>query len=81
MDKQAKELAVVVGYIMNYSLFNGTRYSGGFFSTIDYALQVAEEFIKVYPYTYKWREEVDFEETLEVWVKNNAEQIINNKTN
>lgn len=78
MGSKEKELAVVVGYIMNYSLFNGTRYSGSFFSTIDYAILVAEAFLKVYPYTYVWDDEDNWEETLIEWVRNNAESIIKN---
>lgn len=76
MGRKEKELAVVVGYIMHYSLFDGTRYSGSYFATIDYALLVAEEFLKVYPYNYVWGTELEWDETLEDWVRINAESII-----
>ena len=71
-----KELAVVVGYIMYYDLFNNMpNIDGSFFYKIDNVITVAEEFIKKYPSDYKWIEE-DFEETLNEHVKNNAEAII-----
>ena len=80
MNTKERELAVVVGYIMNYSLLNGTGFSGGFFATIEHALLLGEEFLKVYSHTHNWENEDIWEDTLTRWVKQNAESIIN-KTN
>lgn len=60
-----KNIAVVVGYIMYYDLLENTI-NGSFFSKIDEAVEIAEEFCKKYQ---KEEEEgwtkLDFEETLE----------------
>lgn len=70
------ELAVVTGYIMFYKLFEGTRFDGSFFNTIDNAMLVAQEFIKKYPHDFEWGINEEFDETLEEFVENQAEVII-----
>lgn len=76
---ETKELAVVTAYIMYNDLFEDTRFDGSFFNKIDNAMLVAEEFIKIYPEDYEWGIEKEWDETLEEFVKNQAEVIITNK--
>ena len=64
-----KELAVVVGYIMYYDMLQ-EKINGSFFSKIDKAIEIAEDFIKYYPEEFEW-EELDFEETLEQFLITN----------
>lgn len=63
-----KDLAVVVGYIMYYQLLED-KVNGSFFSQIDIAIEIGEEFCKLYPEDFGW-EDLDFEETLSNFVKN-----------
>jgi len=64
-----KELAVVAGYIMYYDMLQ-EKINGSFFSKIDKAIEIAEDFIKYYPEEFEW-EELDFEETLEQFLITN----------
>jgi hypothetical protein len=73
---EERELAVITAYIMYNDLLDGTRYDGSFFNKIDNVMKLAVAFIKVYPHDYGWEEE-SFEETLEEWVANNYERILN----
>jgi hypothetical protein len=74
MEDQEKELAVVVGYIMFYDLLEDLI-NGSYFSKIDKAIEIAKDFIKLYPhnYDYEWAEE-DFEDTLNEFVKNTVKK-------
>jgi hypothetical protein len=58
-----RDIPVVTGYIMYYDLLETVKY-GSFFTKIDYAIELAEEFVLEYPEDYDW-EENDFEETIE----------------
>ena len=57
-----KDLAVITGYIMYYDILESMN--GSFFTKIDRAIELAEEFMKIYPEDFNW-EELDWEETLE----------------
>lgn len=73
-----KELVLVVGYIMYADLLEGTKYDGSFFYKIDNVMKIAKEFILWYPPSHKWEdEELDWDETIETFVKSNYETIIN----
>jgi hypothetical protein len=69
-----KDLAVVTSYIMYNDLldeYNG-YFNSSFFSKIDKAIQIAELFCSFYSADFNWEEsELDFEETLEEFVKKN----------
>ena len=58
-----EDLAIITGYIMYYDLLE-FKINGSFFSKIDKAIEIAEDFIKNYPENFNW-EELDWEETLE----------------
>jgi hypothetical protein len=62
-----KDIAVVTGYIMFYDLLE-LHINGSFFSKIDTAIELAEEFVSKYPPDYDWAEN-DFEETIESFLK------------
>lgn len=62
-----RDVSVVTGYIMFYDLL-ANKINGSFFSKIDKAIEIAEEFIEVYPQDYDWSEN-DFEETIEAFLK------------
>lgn len=62
------DLAVIVGYIMYYDLLED-RINGSFFSKIDKAIEIAERFCKIYPPTFEWGVEIEFEETLEEYLQ------------
>lgn len=65
-----RELAAIVGYIMYYDLLEDKR-GGSYFSKIDLAIDLAEQFLTAYMQEEKegWVA-VDFEETLNEFVKN-----------
>ena len=58
-----RDIPVVTAYIMYYDLLQNTI-NGSFFTKIDYAIELAEEFVLEYPEDYDWCEN-DFEETIE----------------
>ena len=62
------DIAVVVGYIMYYDLLED-KINGSFFSKIDKAIEIAEEFCKLYPKDFPWGVKLDFEETLNKYLK------------
>ena len=62
------DIAVVVGYIMYYDLLED-KINGSFFSKIDKAIEIAEEFCKLYPKDFSWGVKLDFEETLNNYLK------------
>ena len=64
-----EDLAIITGYIMYYDLLE-FKINGSFFSKIDKAIEIAEDFIKYYPEEFEW-EELDFEETLEQFLITN----------
>lgn len=67
-----KNLAVVVGYIMYYDLLEDSI-NGSFFSKIDKAIEIAELFCSFYSAEEEsgWSGDLDFEETLDEFVKKN----------
>jgi hypothetical protein len=58
-----RDIPVVTGYIMFYDLLN-QKIHGSFFSKIDCAIDIAEQFVEEYPEDYDW-EKNDFETTIE----------------
>ena len=68
----SKNLAVVVGYIMFYDLLED-KINGSFFSKIDKAIEIAESFCSFYSAEEdsQWIGDLDFEEELEKFVKQN----------
>ena len=68
-----KDLAVVVGYIMYYDLLEDSI-NGSFFSKIDKAIELAELFVLTFSAEEEsgWSGDLDFEETLEEFVKKNV---------
>ena len=50
-----RDLLVVVGYIMHYDYLEKTI-NGSFFSKIDKAIELAEQFVELYPEDYDWVE-------------------------
>ena len=64
-----EDLAIITGYIMYYDLLE-FKINGSFFSKIDKAIEIAEDFIKYYTEEFEW-EELDFEETLEQFLITN----------
>ncbi len=79
--EEERELSLVVGYIMYNDLLEGTQFDGSFWYKIENVQKIAEAFVEVYPWNFQWGIEEEFEETLEAWVKANAESIINNQIN
>ena len=64
-----RDLLVVVGYIMHYDLLQGSI-NGSFFSKIDKAIELAEQFVELYPEDYNWVDtDLDFEEAIEQFLK------------
>ena len=68
-----KNLAVVVGYIMYYDLLEDSI-NGSFFSKIDKAIELAELFVLTFSAEEEsgWSGDLDFEETLDEFVKKNV---------
>jgi hypothetical protein len=63
------DLLVVVGYIMHYDLLEGSI-NGSFFSKIDKAIELAEQFVELYPEDYNWVDtDLDFEEAIEKFLE------------
>jgi hypothetical protein len=63
------DLLVVVGYIMHYDLLEGSI-NGSFFSKIDKAIELAEQFVELYPEDYNWVDtHLDFEEAIELFLE------------
>ena len=63
------DLLVVVGYIMYYDLLEGSI-NGSFFSKIDKAIELAEQFVELYPEDYNWVDtDLDFEEAIEKFLE------------
>jgi hypothetical protein len=63
------DLLVVVGYIMHYDLLQGSI-NGSFFSKIDKAIELAEQFVELYPEDYNWVDtDIDFEEAIEKFLE------------
>jgi len=64
-----QEITVVVGYIMYYDLLEN-KINGSFFSKIDKAIEIAEEFVEIYKQDELngW-ETRDFEETINEFIK------------
>lgn len=56
-------IAVVTGYLMYYDLLQDFEINGSFFSKIDKAIEIAEDFAFQFPDNEYWIEN-DFEETL-----------------
>jgi hypothetical protein len=67
-----KNIAVVTGYIMYYDMLED-KINGSFFSKIDKAMEIAESFCNFYSAEEEsgWLGELDFEETLEQFLKEN----------
>lgn len=64
-----RDLLVVVGYIMHYNLLEESI-NGSFFSKIDKAIELAEQFVELYPEDYNWVEtDLDFEEAIEQFLE------------
>ena len=64
-----RDLLVVVGYIMHYNLLEESI-NGSFFSKIDKAIELAEQFVELYPENYNWVEtDLDFEEAIEQFLE------------
>lgn len=63
-----KDEVVVVGYIMYHRLIDDRS----FFNQIDNVIQIAKDFCKIYPEDFEWGVEIEFDETLEEYVKNYA---------
>ena len=64
-----RDLLVVVGYIMHYDLLEGSI-NGSFFSKIDKAIELAEQFVELYPEDYNWVDtDLDFEEAIEKFLE------------
>jgi hypothetical protein len=63
------DLLVVVGYIMYYDLLERSI-NGSFFSKIDKAIELAEQFVELYPEDYNWVDtDLDFEEAIEKFLE------------
>ena len=60
-----KDEAVVVGYIMFHKLIDNKS----FFQQIDEVIEIAEDFCKIYPEDFAWGVEMEFDETLEEYIK------------
>jgi hypothetical protein len=67
-----KNIAVVTGYIMYYDMLKD-KINGSFFSKIDRAVEIAELFCSFYSAEEEsgWSGDLDFEETLEQFLKEN----------
>ena len=67
-----KNIAVVTGYIMYYDMLED-KINGSFFSKIDKAMEIAESFCNFYSAEEEndWSGDLDFEETLEQFLKEN----------
>lgn len=64
-----EDILVVVGYIMYYDLLQDSI-NGSFFSKIDKAIGLAQEFTELYPEDYNWVEtDSNFEETITQFLK------------
>ena len=60
-----RDLLVVVGYIMYYNLLQESI-NGSFFSKIDKAIELAEQFVLIYPEDYNWVDtDLNFEDAIE----------------
>lgn len=68
MENESRNLASTTGYIMYYDLLES--FNGSFFTKIDKAIDLAEEFNKLYEEQEKigWVD-LDWEETLEKFLK------------
>ena len=65
-----EDILVVVGYIMYYDLLQDSI-NGSFFSKIEKAIGLAQEFADLYPEDYNWVDtDLDFEETITQFLKN-----------
>ena len=54
---------------MHYDLLQGSI-NGSFFSKIDKAIELAEQFVELYPEDYNWVDtDLDFEEAIEQFLK------------
>lgn len=63
------DLLVVVGYIMYYDVLERSI-NGSFFSKIDKAIELAEQFVELYPEDYNWVDtDLDFEEAIEKFLE------------
>lgn len=69
IEQSKSDLAVVVAYIMYYDMLED-KINGSFFSKIDKAMEIGQKFNKKYPESFEWGVEIDFEETLNEYVKN-----------
>lgn len=64
-----RDLLVVVGYIIHYD-YLGKTINGSFFSKIDKAIELAEQFVELYPEDYNWVDtDLDFEEAIEKFLE------------
>ena len=61
-----KELAIITAYIQYHNLLDGT-----FFNTIDTAYKLAKKFVKIYPPSYVWGIDKEYDETIEKFVEQN----------